>query len=265
MDYKKIIINITLNDVFDIAKLKTGTVAAHIKDGNGNSQEQSLAITDAERGLWDVNVMEYADKVYNYLMQAGKIKQGTYLFNVSPIAFNDAIGVVLNTTSWLDVSGNDEIPVGATYTYSLVGALGGAKKASEVTITDGGFLTYTPSEDQFGLDKVNYQVTIDGISYFASVYVNIAATSILPDYPASSSYAMYTLYLHADWDINLAQGLSNLIQKALVSGGMFEWFKATNQFDIAKVYQQEYLEALEGAKQNINRRIYTIRRPHVTF
>ena len=266
MDFKKVQINIVLDNVFDIAKLKSAATASHIKDNAGNTQEQYLAITDAERGLWDINVKEPADRVYNYLMQSGKLKEGTYNFGVSPVANNEGVGVVSGAETAIDVSTNDNLPEG-TNTYSLVGTLGGALHADSVSIDPvTGIITYGSTTGYIGSDLVNYQVTTEsGMNYFATVYILVGATAVTPAYPASGSYINYTLYLNNDWDINLTRGLSNLIEKAIVSGGLFEYYKNTMQFNIAQVYQQEYITALEGAKQNINRRIHTIRRPHVTF
>lgn len=266
MDYNKIMINIVLDDVFDIARLKSGTIASHIKDKDGNSQEQSLAITDAERELWDVNLREPADKVYSYLLQAGKVRTAAYQFNVSPVAYNDGAGVITAADTAIDVAANDNLPAG-TNTFALVGTLGGAQHAATVTINPStGVINYVSVAAYVGTDIVNYQITDEnGIVYFATVYILVGPTAVTPSFPASSNLIKYTLYLHQDWDTNLAQGLTNLIQKAIIAGGMFEWYKAAAQYDVAKIYQQEYLEALESAKQNINRRVYTIRRPHVTF
>jgi hypothetical protein len=266
MDYYKIMINIVLDDVFDIARLKSGTIASHIKDNAGNSQEQALAITDAERDLWNINIREPADKVYSYLMQAGKIREGTYDFNVTPIAYNNGAGVITGADTAIDVAANDNLPAGVNI-FALVGTLGGAKHAVTVTINaTTGIINYVSAPGYIGSDTVNYQITdATGVVSFATVYILVGATAVVPSFPASSNLVKYTLYITKDWDINLAQGLTNLIQKALVSGGMYEWYKSAAQFDVAKIYQQEYMEALEGAKQNINRRAFTLRRPHVTF
>jgi len=159
METQKTVITITISDLFEAAKLRSGY---DVKDLN-------LALTSTDRGLWDLNLKEPADKVYNYLLQAGKLNSGTYQYNVAP-----------------------------------------------------------PS-------------------------------------PGTENLIIYTLYLSPEWDANLETGLANLIQKALVSGGLFEYYKSTKQLDLATIYQDEQITALQDAKQNINRRAFTKRRPHVTF
>lgn len=266
MDFKKLVINILLDDLFAVAKLRSAVIASHIKDNEGNSQVQALAITDADRSLWDIFNKEYANKVYSYLIQAGKIKEGSYKYGVDPIAYNNGIVVepFISKSLLLRATANQE--ENFDYTFSLVGTNGGANKAQQVTLIESGLLTYTPAEDVYGKDKVDYQITdANGNIYYASVYVNISNDNILPVYPKSGFYIKYDLNLSTNWDVNLAQGLTDLIQKAIVSGGLFEWFKSTSQYDAAKIYQQEYMEALQDAKQNINKRLYIIRRPHVTF
>lgn len=265
MSYKKLTINIVLDDIFAIAKVRSLNTASHIKDTVGNTQEQQLAITDAERPLWDILVKEPADKVYNYLIQAGKIKEGSYKYNITPVAFNDAAGVVTATTTTIAAAYNDSVPSGAT--YSLVGTLGGASHAETVTINSStGDITYKSVANYAGSDKVNYQVTDEnGIVSVATIYIQVGPTAIAPTLPPTSNIIEYGLYMSSEWDTNLTQGLVNLIQKAIVSGGLFEWYKSSAQYDLAQVLQQEYTTALQDAKKNINSRLYRINRPHVTF
>ena len=159
MEFQKVEITITITDLFEAAKLRSGY---DVKDLN-------LALTHTDRGIWDLNLKECADKVYSYLMSAGMYKPGTYQYNVAP-----------------------------------------------------------PS-------------------------------------PGTENLIIYTLYIHANWDPNLRTGLANLIQKALVSGGLYEWYKSTKQLDLAAIYMDEQTTALQEAKQNINRRRFAIERRHITF
>lgn len=265
MDYTKLMINIVLDDVFDIARLKSGTTASRILSKDGTSQEVTLAITDAERDLWNINVREPADKVYSYLMQAGKIREGTYQFDALPIATHDVLGAATAQAATVTVKTNDNLPTG-TSVYALVGTNGGAQHGTATIVESTGVITYTSAAYYVGLDQLKYQVTdSDGIVSTANVYIQVGATAVAPATVSTGNLVKYILYINKDWDTNLSKPLANLIQRAIVAGGLYEWYKAAAQYDIAKIYEQEYITALEGAKLNINKRAYTLRRPHVTF
>lgn len=86
----------------------------------------------------------------------------------------------------------------------------------------------------------------------------------IPD-AAGSIKIQYTLYLHEDWDKNLSRGLNDLIELALVSGGLADWYKSSLNATAFNVLQEEYNKALATCKLYINRRKYPTARRHQTF
>lgn len=165
MDYIKQSFTFDLDTIFNVARLYSAKIASHVISQDGTSQESKLALTDADRVLWDVSVRYPANTVYNYLMSAGKVQDNGYQFGVL-------------------VSGKKSI--------------------------------------------------------------------------------IYTLYLHPDWDKNLSRGLNDSIEKAIVYGGLADWFKLSGSaaYEMAK---QEYDTALKTCSSTINQRKYKTFRKHITF
>ena len=154
--YNKITLTFSLNNLFDIAKLRSAQMAKAIKLQDGSSQESNLALTDSDRALWDVGVRYPASAVYNFLCSAGKVSDVGYQYNVS---------------------GN----------------------------------------------------------------------------------IIYTLYLHEDWDKNLARELNDLIEGAIVSGSLADWFKSNLSPDAYDVCKRDYDYALAASKLCISKRKYPTR------
>ena len=76
---------------------------------------------------------------------------------------------------------------------------------------------------------------------------------------------IYTLYINPDWDKNLMRELNDMMEKALVSGGLADWFKSSLSAEAYQITKQEYEEALAECKANINKRKHRVNRPHTTF
>lgn len=74
----------------------------------------------------------------------------------------------------------------------------------------------------------------------------------------------YTLYVHPDWDKNLTRELNDFIEKALVSGGLMDWYKDTHYETFLKL-EKDYNETLGECKFTINKRKYPTVRKHITF
>jgi hypothetical protein len=166
MEYIKSVFTFPIEYLWNVSKLRSANIANHIIN-SGASQERNLALTESERDLWNVSIRYPADRVYNYLLSAGKVQRGTYEYDLA--------------------------------------------------LADG--------------------------------TINIR----------------YTLYLHSDWDTNLTRGLNNLIEQAIVSGGLADWYKSSMSIDAYAILNKEYEDALAQCKQNINRRKSRTTRPHVTF
>lgn len=166
MDYLKYTFTFSVENIWNIARLRSANISNHITV-NGASQESKLALTDSERDLWNVSIRYPANRVYDYLMSAGKIKTGTYTYDTANTA---------------------------------------------------------------GLHQITY-----------------------------------VLYLHPDWDTNLARSLNDHIERAIVAGGLAEWFKSCMSADAYNLAQQEYDDALRSCAININKRRFKTQRPHTTF
>jgi hypothetical protein len=167
MDYKKLTFTFKMQYLFDVAKLRSAYIATHTIGQDGTTQERNLAITNSDSDLWNVSIRYPANKVYDYLISAGKVKAGDYQYNV-------------------------------------------------------------PAAD-------------------------------------GSLTISYTLYIHPDWDTNLSRGLNDMIEKAIVSGGLADWFKENMNLNAYQAIQAEYEESLRECKGNINRRKSMPQRPHNTF
>ena len=165
MDYIKQSFTFDLDTIFNVARLYSAKIASHVISQDGTSQESKLALTDADRVLWDVSVRYPSNTVYNYLMSAGKIQDNDYQFGVL-------------------VSGKKSI--------------------------------------------------------------------------------IYTLYLHPDWDKNLSRGLNDSIEKAIVYGGLADWYKLSGS-QAYEMTVSEYKDALRECSKAINLRKHKTFRKHITF
>ena len=81
MDYKKLVLPFSIDNIWNICRLKSANIANHISSQTGTTQEGSLTLTDSERVLFDVELRYPADSVYNYLMSAGKVSEVGYQYN----------------------------------------------------------------------------------------------------------------------------------------------------------------------------------------
>ena len=75
---------------------------------------------------------------------------------------------------------NDSIDVGSDY-YGLSVSLGNAENGT-LTIGQNNVVTYTPDENFYGSDSFSYQVSVDGTTAEASVFVEVASVNDAPTF-----------------------------------------------------------------------------------
>ena len=75
---------------------------------------------------------------------------------------------------------NDSIDVGSDY-YGLSVSIGNAENGT-LTIGQNNVVTYTPDENFYGSDSFSYQVSVDGTTAEASVFVEVASVNDAPTF-----------------------------------------------------------------------------------